>query len=205
MNYSQGQNKSSNICLRWLTLYLCKFNEAETRKSPEREPIFEAFIGLILGVIGILLIGAVDDYFVTKFKLDGMIVPLLSGAFGSSAVLLYGVYDVPLAQPRNVIGSYLFCSFIGVAVREICGYIGWPIWVTGAFAVGFSIFTMTVTKTAHPPAGAVALIAVIGGPSVVNLGFYYVVTSVCGSTFLVIFALVANNMVPTRQYPKFWW
>eukprot|EP01034_Spumella_vulgaris_P024486 gene24486-30837_t len=58
-----------------------------------------------MGVIGILLIGSVDAYFVSNFKLDGIVVPLMSGAFGSSAVLLYGVYDVPLAQPRNVIGG----------------------------------------------------------------------------------------------------
>ena len=37
------------------------------------------------------------------------------------------------------------------------------IWLAAAIGVSFAIVAMLVTKTLHPPGGATALIAVIGG------------------------------------------
>jgi CBS-domain-containing membrane protein len=64
---------------------------------------------------------------------------------------------------------------------------------------------MNLTKTVHPPGGACALIAVIGGPAVWNLGFGFMATSVGAAVIMVIVAVVGNNLVPTRQYPVYWW
>ncbi len=54
-------------------------------------------------------------------------------------VLLYDAYQSPLAQPRNVIGSYAVSSFLGVCVRLLCGVIGLERWTTGAISVGIAI------------------------------------------------------------------
>lgn len=120
------------------------------------------------------------------------------------------VYDqrlllVPVAQPRNVIGGYIVSSITGVATRIICGYIGLEHWTTAAFAVMFALLFMSVTKTVHPPGGAVALISVIGGPGVWDLGFAYVLTSVGGAFIMVMVAWLGNNLMPGRQYPSYWW
>lgn len=120
------------------------------------------------------------------------------------------VYDqklikVPVAQPRNVIGGYVVSSFTGVVVRIICGYVGLERWTTGAFAVMFALITMSATKTLHPPAGAVALISVIGGPGIWDMGFGYVLTSAGGSFVMVMVAWLGNNLMPGRQYPAYWW
>lgn len=64
---------------------------------------------------------------------------------------------------------------------------------------------MNLTKTVHPPGGACALIAIIGGPSVTNLGFGYILTSFGGVFIMVVFALIGNNLIPTRKYPVYWW
>eukprot|EP01034_Spumella_vulgaris_P032055 gene32055-39597_t len=40
-----------------------------------------------------------------------------------------------------------------------------------------NVFGMNITKTVHPPAGAVAFTAIIGGLVVINMGFGFVATS----------------------------
>jgi CBS domain-containing membrane protein len=63
---------------------------------------------------------------------------------------------------------------------------------------------MNITRTVHPPAGAVALTAIVGGPGIVNMGFGFVATSAGGSLLMILFALLANNLMPDRQYPQYW-
>jgi len=59
--------------------------------------------------------------------------------------------------------------------------------------------------TLHPPGGATALIAVIGGDAVHNLGYLYaLVPAGSGALVMLIIALVINNMAPNRRYPEFW-
>lgn len=109
------------------------------------------FIGSFLGIglIGLLnreSFSATDNVF-------------LIGSFGASSVLIYGIVNSPLAQPRNLIGGHVICAIVGVTVHYI---IPNEIWLSSAFAVSLSIVFMQITKTLHPPGGATALIANIG-------------------------------------------
>ena len=64
---------------------------------------------------------------------------------------------------------------------------------------------MLATKTLHPPGGATALIAVIGGAKVHELGYYYAfVPAGAGALILLIVALVVNNLCRNRKYPEYW-
>lgn len=76
-----------------------------------------------------------------------------------------------------------------------------------ALAVSLAIALMYLTRTLHPPGGATALIAVIGGEHVHQLGFLYALMPVfLGSLLLLIVALVVNNLStdPKRHYPVYW-
>jgi CBS-domain-containing membrane protein len=119
--------------------------------------------------------------------------------------LVYEAIMSPLAQPRNVIGSYVVASFCGVCVRLFGEALGFPMFVTAALAVAVALFGMNLTKTVHPPGGAVALLAVIGGKLIEELGFAYIVTSLGASFILVAVSAFGNNLVPSRQYPLYWW
>jgi CBS-domain-containing membrane protein len=64
---------------------------------------------------------------------------------------------------------------------------------------------MHLTKTLRPPGGATALIAVIGGDAVHNLGFLYaVMPAALGAGVMLIIALIVNNIPNSRRYPEFW-
>jgi CBS-domain-containing membrane protein len=127
---------------------------------------------------------------------------LLIGSFGASAVLVYGAIKSPLAQPRNLIGGHVISGIIGVACWQVFGA---TLWVAAAFAVSLAIVAMLATKTLHPPGGATALIAVIGGDKVHNLGFLYaLIPSGAGAVVLLIVALLVNNLNRNRKYPEYW-
>lgn len=150
-----------------------------------------AFIGSFVG-LGII------SFLQFKF-LPTQDLTLLIGSFGASCVLIYGVIDSPLAQPRNLIGGHLVSAIIGVA---ICKLIPW-VWVAAPLAVSLSIIIMQITKTLHPPGGATALIAVTGGNAIKELDFMYVLSPVfSGVLILLITALIFNNIPKNRKYPK---
>lgn len=127
---------------------------------------------------------------------------LLIGSFGASAVLVYGAIKSPLAQPRNLVGGHVLSGLIGVACAKVFGD---TVWIAAALAVSLAIVAMLATKTLHPPGGATALIAVVGGPKIHSLGFLYaVIPAGAGALVLLLVALAVNNLSTNRKYPEYW-
>lgn len=152
---------------------------------------FWAFVG---SFIGMGLIALVHYQWLDKRDL-----PFLIGSFGASCVLVYGVIESPLAQPRNLIFGHIISAIVGVSVATVLPV---PVWITAALAVSLSIVLMQITKTLHPPGGATALIAVTGGSSITDLGYLYVLAPVASGAFiLLVTALIFNNIPKKRKYP----
>jgi CBS-domain-containing membrane protein len=157
------------------------------------EEHFWAFIGSFIG-IGIIA-------YLQSQTLPKSDVIYLIGSFGASSVLIYGVIQSPLAQPRNLIGGHLVSAVIGVTVQKLVPDI---LWITAPLAVSLSIVLMQITKTLHPPGGATALIAVTGSNELKNLGYGYVFSPVLvGTLILLLVALLFNNITSNRQYPVY--
>jgi CBS-domain-containing membrane protein len=169
-----------------------------TSLSPPRVSWQEIFWSWLGGFLGIGLVGLLQQRF-----FEGTDLVLLIGSFGASAVLIYGAVKSPLAQPRNFLGGHLLSALVGVTACRLC----LPhLWLAAALAVSASIALMHATRTLHPPGGATALIAVVGGPKVHALGYLYVALPVgAGALIMLAVALVFNNLVPNRRYPEFWW
>jgi CBS-domain-containing membrane protein len=127
---------------------------------------------------------------------------LIIGSFGASAVLIYAAIKSPLAQPRNLIGGHIISALVGVACYKL---FGGNIWIAAALGVSLAIVAMLATRTLHPPGGATALIAVIGGRNVHDLGFLYALFPAgVGAFILLIIALFINNLARERRYPEYW-
>lgn len=154
------------------------------------------FIGAFFG-IGI--IGFTHEVF-SSFSISDKV--FLIGSFGASAVLIYGASNSPLSQPRNLIGGHLISAFIGVTIYKL--FVPFDIlWLNAALAVSISIVAMQLTKTLHPPGGATALIANLGTPKVLSLGYFYIIYPVfTGVSVLLIIALITNNIPKNRSYPN---
>lgn len=166
-------------------------------QSPPKVGLSEvvwSWVGSFLGIATVSLI-----HFKLLNQTDMM---MIIGSFGASAVLIYGAIRSPLAQPRNLLGGHILSAFIGVTAFQ---WLGSEPWLAAAVAVSTSIALMHLTKTLHPPGGATALIAVIGGESVHNLGYLYVIMpAALGASVMLIVALIINNIPKNRKYPEFW-
>lgn len=121
----------------------------------------------------------------------------LMAPMGASAVLLFGVPASPLAQPWAIVGGNLAAALIGVSCSQL---IGTPVFAAAA-AIFLAIAAMFALHCLHPPSGAVALTAVLGGPQVHAAGYGFVVAPVALNTaLLVVVALIYNNL-SGRRYP----
>lgn len=116
---------------------------------------------------------------------------------GASAVLLFGLPNSPLAQPWSIVGGNLVAGVVGVTTA---------LWVPHpALACGIAscltIALMFQLRCLHPPSGAVALTAILGGYGVQQLGYHFILTPVLlNSVCLALLALLFNNLAG-RRYP----
>jgi len=154
-------------------------------------------VSSIGGFLGIFLIEQTGRLVSLETKASLFLI----GSFGASAVLVYGVPQAPFSQPRNLIGGHCISALIGMTIFFLLGDQGM---VACPLAVCLSIFAMQLTDTVHPPGGATALIAVIGGSTIHDLGYWYVLCPVAlGACIMVGVAWVVNNLSgeKSRKYP----
>ncbi|MGH8491521.1 MAG: HPP family protein [Moraxellaceae bacterium] len=151
----------------------------------------ERFYGALGACIGLIITEGISH------QALGHANPWFIAPMGASAVLLFAVPASPLAQPWSIIGGNLLAAFIGVSCSVLIEDRG----LAAGFAVGLSIAAMFALRCLHPPSGAVALTAVLGGPSVQALGYSFVFWPVLlDSLLLLSVALIFNNAL-RRRYP----
>ena len=128
---------------------------------------------------------------------QGPELPLLMAPIGASAVLLFAVPASPLAQPWSILVGNCIAALVGVTCALVLG----PTPLAAALAVGTSIGLMLSLKCLHPPSGAVALTAVVGGPVITGLGYGFVLWPVGINTILLLLVAVAFNRLTGKEYP----
>lgn len=123
---------------------------------------------------------------------------LLVASMGASAVLLFAVPHGALSQPWPLLGGHVVSATIGVACAQ---GISNPL-IAAPLAVALAIAAMHYLRCIHPPGGATAITAVIGGSQVHALGYQFVLDPVLLNTAIMLLAAVALNYVfPWRRYP----
>lgn len=113
----------------------------------------DRFIASIGALIGIGFVGLIC---VALFPSS---IPWIVAPMGASAVLLFAVPASPLAQPWSIAGGNFISAIVGAVVAQI---IPDPA-MAAAVAVAGAILTMSLLRCLHPPGGAAALSAVLGG------------------------------------------
>jgi CBS domain-containing membrane protein len=151
---------------------------------------FRASVGVF---VGIAFTGVVS----TLWAGSPSEIPLLIAPMGASAILLFGVPASPLAQPWSMIGGNLLAAAIGVMSAHS---IGSPLLAT-AVAVTGSFAAMSLLRCIHPPSGAVALTAVLGGSHIMAAGYSFVAVPVALNSVLLTVAALAYNNLTGRSYP----
>jgi CBS domain-containing membrane protein len=144
-------------------------------------------------LLGIALTGVVSH----RLLGNASTIPWLIAPMGASAVLLFGVPASPLAQPWSIVGGNLVSAVVGVTCALL---IDDPV-VAAAVAVGVAICAMFTLRCVHPPSGAVALTAVLGGPAVRALGYEFVLEPVLLQTFVLLGSALVYHKATGHRYP----
>lgn len=181
MNFQKSPNVSA--LFSWLHSF------APAPLSVSRHEMLLSCVGAGLGLCG--------TEWVCRHSLGGSL-PWFIAPMGASAVLLFAVPKSPLAQPWSIIGGNVVSAVIGVTCAQLLGCSG----VAAGAAAALAIAAMFALRCLHPPGGAVALTAVLGGPAVSKLGYGFVFSPVAAnSCMLLLLALALNNLM-RRRYPQ---
>lgn len=150
---------------------------------------------MLLGVVG-AGIGLLATEWSSRIAL-GTLNPWFIAPMGASAVLLFAMPASPLAQPWSLVGGNTVSALVGVACALLLGHTGLAAGVAGALAIA----AMFALRCLHPPGGAVAITAVLGGPVVAQLGFHYALWPVATNAGLMVLTGLLFNHLAGRRYP----
>jgi len=170
--------------LQWLRSFVPQ------RSAVDRFERMRASVGALFGILltGLLSLSILPHETATVW----LIAPM-----GASAVLLFAVPASPLAQPWSIIGGNLVSALVGVSCAKL---VAEPA-LAAALAIALAIACMFALRCIHPPSGAVALTAVLGGPAVHAMGYGFVMAPVLLNSFLLLAMALFFNNATRRRYP----
>lgn len=129
--------------------------------------------------------------------------PWLLASLGGSCVIVFGMADTDMAQPRSLLGGHLVAAVTGLVFLKLWHMTGWSkdMWMVAAVATALVI--MMATRTIHSPAGANPIVIFAE-----DAGWGFLLSPVAGGVLCVfLVALLANNFArptPRGRYPRVW-
>ena len=153
----------------------------------------ERLVSALGGFVVILMI-----FYVSRLYLGDTGTLLIVPSMGATAVLLFAVPHGALSQPWNVFGGHIVSAIIGVSCATLVSH---PV-TAASLAVGLAVGVMYYLRCIHPPGGATALAAVIGGEATHALGYQFVITPVLINVLvMLVVAVLFNYPFQWRRYP----
>lgn len=166
----------------------------ERNQTSHSEKLISALgAGLSIGITLFIAMQLVAD---KQFGISASM--LIISSMGASAVLLFAVPHGALSQPWPVIGGHLISAFIGVTCQQLFA----DGVVTAGLAVGLAVGAMYYLRCIHPPGGASALTAVVGGTQISDMGYQFMVYPILLNVVAILLIAVAfNYLFRWRRYP----
>lgn len=155
-------------------------------QAPARPPLPAIGAATLTSVIGLMVLAAV-----TVVIGHPWLIPPLA----ASMALIVGAPQLPLAQPRNVIGGQVVSATVGIGI----GIFGDSLWL-GALAGGLALGTMILLRVPHSPAAATAMIGVSTGA----VWWEFILLAGLAAAVLVVIGSAGNRMSGSK-YPVYLW
>mgnify|MGYP003681895389 CR=1 FL=1 len=126
--------------------------------------------------------------------------PIILASTGASAMLIFGVPHSPVSQPWHLVGGHLVSAIVGVTCQKL---ILNPI-LASSIAIAFAMLCMHYLRCMHPPGGATAVTAVIGGEQVEALGYAFVLLPVFFNAIILLSIAMAVASLRDKNpfYPE---
>ena len=115
-------------------------------------------------------------------------------SFGATVFLVFVLYDLETAQPKNIFFGHLISIIVGIIINETIGLSFYSL----GLSVGIAIILMVYFKVMHPPAASNPLVALF-----MDLSFDYILFPVIvGTILIIILSILINKIILKRKYPK---
>ncbi len=127
----------------------------------------------VISIMG-AFIGTLIASFFSNTILEAEAMPLILASTGASAVLIFSLPFSPVSRPWNLVGGHLVSAFAGVS----CYLLVPNDILASSISVPSAMLLMHLFRCMHPPGGATAITAVVGGANVHSLGYAFMVIPV---------------------------
>ena len=117
-------------------------------------------------------------------------------SFWATVFIVFVLYELETAQPKNIFFGHLISILIGIIFNETIGLSFYSL----GLSVGIAVMLMGYFKVMHPPAASNPLVALF-----MDLSFDFVLFPVVTGTILIILlSIFINKIILKRNYPKKW-
>ena len=115
-------------------------------------------------------------------------------SFGATVFLVFVLYDLDTAQPKNIFFGHLVSIIVGIIFNETIGLSFYSL----GLSVGIAVSLMIYFKIMHPPAASNPIVALS-----MDLSYDFILFPViAGSIVLIILSILINRIILKRNYPK---
>ena len=117
-------------------------------------------------------------------------------SFGATVFLVFVLYDLETAQPKNIFFGHLISILVGIIFNETVGLSFYSL----GLSVGIAVVLMVYFKVMHPPAASNPLVALT-----MDLSFDFILFPVItGTIIIILMSILINRIILKRNYPKKW-
>ena len=121
---------------------------------------------------------------------------LLMFSFGATVFLVFVLYNLETAQPKNVFFGHLVSVLVGIIFNEIIGFSFFSL----GLSVGVAVTLMVYFKVMHPPAASNPLVVWFSDVSI-DFILFPVIT---GTILIILMSIFINKIILRRNYPMKW-
>ena len=115
-------------------------------------------------------------------------------SFGATVFLVFVLYDLDTAQPKNIFFGHLVSIIVGIIFNETIGLSFYSL----GLSVGIAVALMIYFKIMHPPAASNPIVALS-----MDLSYDFILFPVItGSIVIIILSILINRIILKRDYPK---
>ena len=115
-------------------------------------------------------------------------------SFGATVFIVFVLYELETAQPKNIFFGHLISILIGIIFNETIGLSFYSL----GLSVGVAVMLMVYFKVMHPPAASNPLVALFMDLSF-DFNLFPVIT---GSVLIILLSILINKIILKRNYPK---
>ena len=117
-------------------------------------------------------------------------------SFGATVFLVFVLYNLETAQPKNIFFGHLVSLLVGIIFNETIGFSFYSL----GLSVGVAVALMVYLKVMHPPAASNPLVVLF-----TDVSFDFVLFPVItGTIVIILMSVFINKIILKRNYPTKW-